>query len=405
MPEFSFIALTAAGAEQKGSITADTPADASRELKNRGLLPVSVAAQSVLSRDISISFFEKKPRVRDLSVFCRQFVSILDAGVPVISALEMLSEQTENKLLANALSDIRLKVETGESLTEAMRRHVGIFGEMCVSLISAGEASGSLSTSFYRMAEQYEKDAKIRGMVKKASVYPTIILIVTVVVIGVMLTLVVPTFQDIFEQLGSELPALTLGVVAVSDFMQAYWFYVVLMLAGAVVIIRLFARSTAGRYAFGRLFLKAPVIRQFVVKTASARMARTLSTLIGSGIPLIEALEIVANTMSNIIFRDALMSARDDVSMGSTLSETLRSAKIFPPLVYQMLRIGEESGNIEGMLGKIADYYDEESEAATQALMSMLEPAIIILMAAVVGTIIMSVMLPLADMYGQLENL
>jgi len=405
MPEFSYVAMTSAGAEQKGSLSADDIGEATRELKNRGLLPVTVAAQSALSKDINISFLEKKPKVRDLSVFCRSFVSILDAGVPVIAALAMLSEQTENTMLSKAIADIRIKVETGESLTQAMSRHTNIFGEMCISLVSAGEASGSLSTSFYRMAEQYEKDAKIKGMIKKASIYPSVILVVTIAVVIVMLAVVVPTFEDIFNQLGGELPALTRGVVAVSGFIKERWYVLAAFAVAFIVGIRLFSRSTPGKYLFAGIALKLPVVRMFVTKTSSARMTRTLSTLIGSGIPIIEGLEIVSNTMSNIIFRDAVIRARDAVAMGSSLSETLKAAKIFPPLVYQMLAIGEESGNIEGMLAKIADYYDAESEAATQALMSMLEPAIIIVMALVVGVIIMSVMMPMAGMYGQLENL
>jgi type IV pilus assembly protein PilC len=405
LPEFSYIALSGTGAEQKGSLKADTAQAVTQELKNRGLLPVTITAQSVLSRDLNIGLFQKKPKTRDLSIFCRQFVSILDAGVPVVSALEMLSEQTENKLLSETITEIRLDVETGESLTSAMSKHAKIFGSMFVSLVAAGESSGSLSNSFARMAEQYEKDAKIRSMVKRASIYPIIIMLVTVVVIGVMLTVVVPTFQDIFNELGGELPALTRGVVAVSQFMQRNWYLVAIALVAAAVLLRLFSRSDAGKYFFGKLSLKLPVIRIFVVKTSSARMARTLSTLIGSGIPIIDALEITADTMSNVYFRDALTGAREDVSMGSALSETLRGSGIFPPLVYQMLKIGEESGNIEGMLSRIANYYDEESEAATSSLMAMLEPAIIIVMAAVVGTIIMSVMLPLANMYGQLESL
>ena len=405
MPEYSYTALTAAGVEQKSSITANSPEDALRELKAKQLLPIHIGTPSILSRDINISFMEKRPRPRDLSVFCRSFVSILDAGVPVIAALAMLSEQTENKILASALSDIRMHVETGESLTTAMQRHVSIFGDMCISLVSAGEASGSLSLSFSRMAEQYEKDAKIKSMIRKASVYPIIILIVMIAVVIVMLVMVIPTFQDIFAQLGSELPAITLAVVAASDFLKVYWYICVAAVAALIIAFRLFARSLPGRYLFSRLSLKLPVVKMFVVKTSSARMSRTLSTLIGAGIPLIDAIDIVADSMTNLVFRDVMVRAREDVSMGSALSETLRSARVFPPLVYQMLSIGEESGNIEGMLGKIADYYDEESEAATATLMGMLEPMIIILMALVVGVIIMSVMAPLGGMYAQLENL
>ena len=405
MAEFSYIAISSAGIEQKGTILADTAEAVSAELKSRGLVPVKVAAQSALSKDISISFLEKKPKSRDLSVFCRQFVSILDAGVPVISALEMLSAQTENKVLAKAIRETRLSVEMGESLTSAMNQHVKLFGTMFISMISAGEASGSLSNSFTRMADQYDKESRIRSLIKKATTYPIVILIITIAVVVVMLSIVVPTFQDIFDQLGGELPGLTKAVVAASGFMQANWYFVIGGVIVLVVLIRSFAKTTTGKYFFGGLTLKLPVIKNFVTKTSSAKMSRTLSTLLSAGIPLIDALEITGRTMTNVYFHDALDNARSDVAMGSPLSETLRNSKIFPPLVYQMLTIGEETGNIDGMLTKIADYYEEESEAATQQVTAMLEPAIIVVMAGLVGTIIMAVMLPLASMYGQLENL
>ena len=405
MAEFSYVAISSTGAEQKGTILADTVEAVSAELKQRGLVPVKVSAQSALSKDISISFLEKKPKSRDLSVFCRQFVSILDAGVPVISALEMLSEQTENKVLAKAIRETRLSVEMGESLTTAMNQHVKLFGTMFISMVSAGEASGSLSNSFTRMADQYDKESRIRSLIKKATTYPIVILIVTIAVVIVMLSMVVPTFQDIFNQLDSELPGLTKAVVAASDFMSQNWYFVIGGIIVVVLILRNFAKTKTGKYFFGKVTLRLPVIKNFVTKTASAKMSRTLSTLLSAGIPLIDALEITSRTMTNVYFRDAIDNARTDVSMGSPLSETLRNSKIFPPLVYQMLTIGEETGNIDGMLTKIADYYEEESEAATQQVTAMLEPAIIIVMALLVGTIIMAVMLPLASMYGQLENL
>ena len=368
-------------------------------------MPVALRAQSVLSRNLEISFLQKKPKSRDLSVFFRSFVSIFDAGVPVISALAMLAEQTANKMLAAAIADIRRRVETGESLTSAMRAHVKIFGEMCVSITSAGEISGSLATSFRRMAEQYERDAKIRLTLKKASVYPIVILIVTVAVIALMLTMVVPTFEDIFAQLGGELPAITRFVVSLSELLRAYWYVVFALAVGTVTAVKAFSKTDSGRYLFSRISLKTPLLGAFITKSSAARFSRTLSTLIAAGFPLIEALEIVARTMKNLLFREAILNARDVVSMGSALSETLRNSKIFPPLVHQMLNIGEESGNIEGMLSKIADYYQEETETATKTLMSILEPAIIVLLALVVGVIIMSIIIPMGEIYSQLENL
>ena len=231
------------------------------------------------------------------------------------------------------------------------------------------------------------------------------ILVVTIFVVAAMLIIVVPTFQEIFDEIGTTLPALTRTVVVMSNFMTSYWYIVAVVIATLVAAVRTFAKTVAGKYFFSRLSLRLPVVKTFVVKTSSAKVGRTLSTLISSGIPLIEALEITAQTLENLRFRDEIENAKADVSMGTPLSDSLRHGKLFPPLVYQMLNIGEESGTSEHMLTKIADYYEEESEQAMQQLMSLLEPCIIILMAVLVGTIIMSVMLPLAQLYGQIGNI
>ena len=405
MQDFNYIAVGADGKEQRGSITSAAKETVAAELKSRGLTPVRISAPSLLTQDVEIGFLKKKPKPRDLSVFCRQFVSILNAGVPVVSALEMLAEQTENKTLKAAITDIRLAVEIGESLTSAMAAHVNLFGTMLISLVSAGEASGSLPNSFTRMADQYEKDTRIKAMMKKATIYPMVILIVTILVVAAMLVVVVPTFEEIFSEIGTSLPALTRGVVAMSNFMTAHWYIVFGVLIVAIFGLRRFSKTSIGKYFFSRLTLKLPVFKTFVIKTSSAKVGRTLSTLIGSGLPLIESLEITAQTLGNLCFRDEVENAKTDVAMGTPLSESLRHGGLFPPLVYQMLNIGEESGTSEHMLTKIADYFEEESEQAMQQLMSLLEPSIIVVMAGLVGTIIISVMLPLVQLYGQIGNL
>jgi len=405
MQDFSYIAVSANGAEQKGTLSALSPEQVAAELKSRGLTPLRITAPSILSRDVEIGFLKKRPKARDLSVFCRQFVSILNAGVPVVAALEMLSEQTENKILANAITEIRLAVEIGDSLTSAMNTHVDIFGSMLISLVAAGEASGSLPNSFSRMADQYEKDARLRGMMKKATIYPMVILIVTIVVVAAMLVFVVPTFQSIFDELGTSLPALTQFVVAASRFMTSYWYIVFAVAIAVVMSLKAFSKKTLGKQFFSALTLRLPVFKKFVVKTSSAKMGRTLSTLMGSGIPLIESLEITAQTMTNMRFMDELENAKSDVAMGTPLSESLRSGRLFPALVYQMLNIGEESGSSEQMLTKIADYFEEEAEQSMQQLMALLEPAIIVIMAVFVGTIIMAVMLPMFQLFSSIGNM
>jgi type IV pilus assembly protein PilC len=409
LTEFNYVAVTNDGREAKGRITAGDERAARAELKRQNLLVVKIAQINALSRDIDFSdlaIFKKKPKSRDLSVFCRQFVSIINAGVPVIAALEMLAEQTANKVLSKAITETRISVEKGESLADSMRKNEAIFGgRMFISLVTAGEASGTLEISFSRMAEQFEKDTKLNDMVKKASVYPIVVLIVLVAVIGVMLIVVVPSFVGIFDELGTGLPAITMMVVNASNFMKARWYVVLIVVVGAIIAIREYAKTTSGKALYSRVTLKLPVIGDLIVKSSSARMSRTIGTLLAAGIPLIQSLEITANSMTNFLFRDKLMSAREDVAMGNALSDSIRKGSLFPPLVYQMMRIGEESGDMDSMLGKIADFYDQEVEAATQRVIALVEPAIIIIMAVVVGFIVMSIMLPLVNMYGALDNL
>lgn len=405
MPVYNYVALSGGGSETKGTLTADNTEKARIELKRMDLMPITIEEQGALSKDINITFLEKKPKPRDLSVFCRQFVSILDAGVPVVKALDILAGQTENKKLRAAIQNIRMTVEKGESLAAAFGYHIDIFGGMFISLVRAGEESGSLSVSLERMAIQYEKSARLQATIKKASIYPVVLLVVMVAVVILMLVMVIPQFESMFVDLGTSLPAITIAVMNMSEYLQGNWYIVVLVIAAVVVGFRLFVRTPLGHMLFSRLTFRLPVIKNQVIKSSAARMSRTMSTLMAAGIPLIDALDIAAGTMTNALFRDALLEAKDDVAMGGTLSESIERTKVFPPMVYQMIAIGEESGDIDGMMTKVADYFDEEVEAATQAMMALMEPAIIIVMALVVGVVIMSVMAPMAEMYSALDNL
>ncbi len=404
MPSYSYTAIDSAGKDRKGSIDAETKEQARELLKAKELFILSIGEQNLMTRDINVSF-GGKPKARDMSIFCRQFVSIVGAGVTVIDALEMLSEQTENKLLKRAIAEAKVAVEKGESLAEAMGRNRKVFTEMFITMIEAGEASGSLETSFMRMAVQFEKEARIKALVRKASIYPSVVAFVAVVVVIAMLTFVVPTFQEMFDDLGTQLPAITLFVIALSDFMQHFWYLVVGGIVLLVISLRYFSGTYAGKRTFGKLAMRLPLLGKLTVKTACSRFARTLSTLMAAGLPLMDALEITANTMTNIYFKEALLDAQESVSMGTSLSEPLQRSRIFPSLVWHMVKIGEEAGSMETMLDKLADYYDEEVEIATQSLMAALEPAIIVFLAVVIGTIIISIISPMAQMYSGLQNI
>jgi type IV pilus assembly protein PilC len=400
---FSYTAIDKTGKDRKGSIDADSKEKAREALKSDGMLPLTIGEQNLMTRDININI-GGKPKARDMSIFCRQFVSIVGAGVTIIDAMEMLSEQTENKILKKAILETKIAVEKGESLADAMRVNKTVFTDIFITMVEAGEASGSLEISFSRMADQFEKEAKLKALVKKASIYPTVVAVVAVGVVIAMLTFIVPTFQQMFDDLGTKLPAITLFVVSLSDFMQKYWYVVIAVIVLLVVFVKYAQTTDAGKRFFGKIALKAPLFGKLAVKTASSRLARTLSTLLAAGLPLIDALEITSNVMTNIFFKEAIAEAKEDVTMGTSLSEPLYRGKLFPPLVCHMLKIGEESGNIESMLDKLADYYEDEVEIATQSLMAALEPLIIILLAGIIGTIIIAILMPMASMYSGLEN-
>lgn len=404
MATWGYVAVDKNGKELKGSRDADSKEQALRELKNQGLIVLDVTEQNALTKDINIDF-GGKPTPRDLSVFCRQFASIARAGVTIIQTLNMLAEQTENVKMQKALHAVRADVEKGESFADSLAQHPNVFPELLVQMVRAGEASGSLETAMERMALQFERSAKTKALVKKAMIYPIVVAIVAVIVVIVMLVKVIPSYIDMFEQLGTELPGITLAVIAASDFIQHRWYILLPIIIGIVVALRAYGKTSSGKHLFGKLQLKIPAVKNLVVKSASAQMARTLSTLLTAGVPLVEAVDIVAETMTNIWFKEALKNAVEQIMIGVPLSQPVQTCGLFPPMVYHMMHIGEEAGSTEEMLNKLADYYEEEVELAVQSLMAAMEPMIIIVLAGIVGLLIASVMAPMVTMYSALENI
>lgn len=403
METFSYKAVTKDGRDKKGTLEADSRSEAVRKLKDLGLIPTAVEKQNLLEKDIEFSFgAKKKISDRDLSVFSRQFASILKAGVSIVNSLEMLSDQTENKNLRKALLQVQSSVEKGETLAGSMRQSSEVFPSLLVSMVEAGESSGNLEKTFEQMAVQFEKNAKLKGQVKKAMMYPMILCVVAVAVVAVMMMYVIPNFMEMFEELGSNLPLATVIVIHISNVFIHYWYMMILGVIAIVAAYKLYVRSDGGRHAVDALKLKIPVFGKLIQKTACAQFSRTLSTLIQSGMPMIQAIEITAGTMSNVLFKDALLKAKSGVSLGLPLSRQLEQTKLFPPMVVHMIGIGEEAGSIEEMLGNIADYYDEEVEVTTQQATALMEPMIIVVMAVLVGGIIMAVYGPMIELYNTL---
>lgn len=403
METFSYKAVTKDGRDKKGTLEAESRNEAVRKLKDSGLIPTAVEKQNLLEKDIELPFLgKKKISDRDLSVFCRQFASILRAGVSIVNSLEMLSDQTENKNLRKALLQVQSSVEKGETLAGSMRQNSEVFPSLLISMVEAGESSGNLEKTFEQMAVQFEKNAKLKGQVKKAMMYPIILCVVAVAVVAVMMMYVIPNFMQMFEELGSDLPLATVIVISISNVFIHYWYVMILVLIAIVAAYKFYVRSDGGRHTVDALKLKIPVFGKLIQKTACAQFSRTLSTLIQSGMPMIQAIEITAGTMSNVLFRDALLKARSGVGLGLPLSRQLEQTKLFPPMVVHMIGIGEEAGSIEEMLGNIANYYDEEVEVTTQQATALMEPLIIVVMAVLVCGIIMAIYGPMIELYNTL---
>lgn len=404
MPGFSYVAVDKRGKEKRGSLEAENRERAMEQLKADGLIPVSVREQGALNKDIDFSI-GRKVKPRDLSVFCRQFVSITQAGVPMKEALQMLSEQTENKWLKRGVSDVLLTVEKGNTLADAMRGQPDIFPPMLINMVEAGEQSGSLEKSFDRMAVQFEKEAKLKATIRKATIYPVVLIIAAIAVVAVVLLFVIPIFVDMFADMDVEMPALTVFVMNLSTWVAAKWYFILGGIVLLVVLYHLIYKTPAGRYAIDEIKMKMPLFGKLTVKTACAQFARVMSTLLSSGISTIDALETVSRIVGNIHFTNAFLDAREEVMKGIPLSEPLQTSGLFPPMVYHMTGIGEETGNMESMLDKLADYYDEEVEMTTQTVLAAMEPMIILFMGVIIGVLVVSVIMPIGTMYSGLDNL
>ena len=404
MASYGYEAINKTGKDVRGSIEAESMEKARADLKSQGMTILNLTEQNALTKDINIDI-GGKPKARDLSVFCRQFVSMVRAGVTILDALKMLADATENKKLKKAIQEVRISAEKGESLADSLAQHPKIFPSLMINMVAAGEASGSLDKSMERMAVQFERSNKTKSMVKKAMTYPIVVCIVAIAVVIVMLVVVIPNYAEMFADMGSELPGITLAVMAASNFVKEKWILLIIIVAALAFGFVNFKASNTGKHVMGKLALKIPAVANLVTKSASAQMARTLSTLMGAGVPLVEAVEIVSRTMENVWFKEALENAKDEIVIGRPLSEPLQTCGLFPPMVYHMVRIGEETGNTEEMLDKLADYYEEEVEMAVQTLMAALEPAIIIVLAGIVGVLIGACMAPMLKLYQDLGNL
>ena len=397
MPSYSYVAVSGRGKRVRDSMEAASLDMAKNSLRGAGYTILEIREQNALNRDIELPFLGN-PTSKDMAIFCRQFVSILRAGVPVSTVLAMLGQQTENKKLSAAIREMQADIEKGETLAGSMRKHGKIFANMLVNMVAAGEESGNLEDSFRQMELYFEKMKRTKSAVIRAMIYPCILLVAMIVVLIVMMTRIVPMFLQTFEEMGTELPAITRGVMAVSNWFIDWWWLLAAILIALIVGGIFFNRTLRGRHFFGLIARKAPVFGRLTVRSACATLCRTLSLLLASGLTLIESLDLAANNLSNIYFEEAVRTVRGLVSEGWTLAAALRETRLFPAMVTNLSGVGEETGDLQDMLAKVADYYDDEVEEATKRLLALLEPAIIIFMALFVVIIVLSIFLPMLSM-------
>ena len=397
MPGFNYTAINRNGKRVRSSLDASSIETAKSSLRGAGYTILDIKEQTTLNRDIEIPFLGN-PKAKDMAVFCRQFVSILRAGVSVASVLAMLGQQTGNKKLRAAIREMQADVEKGESLATSMRRHPKIFPAILVNMVSAGEASGNLEESFRQMELYFERSKRTKSKVTSAMIYPCVLIVVMIIVLIVMMTKIIPNFLKTFEDMDAELPKLTLGVMAVCEWFKSWWWVPLLVLAALIVGGVLFHRTDKGKHFFGWLARKTPVVGNLTVKTACATFCRTMEVLIGSGLTLTDSMDLAASNMGNIYYLEAIRDARALVAEGTPLRESLVRTGIFPPMVSNLVGVGEETGDLQSMMGKVADYYDEEVDEATKKLLNLMEPAIIIVMAVFVVIIVLAIYLPMINM-------
>ncbi len=401
MATFNYKVVDRDGKNKKGTIEASNKDGAEKKLKADGYTIMSLTEQS---SPLAGGFFKKKVKSKDLAVFCKQFSSVIRAGVTIISALELMGDQIENPTLRKAIMDAKTYVEKGGTLSDAMRINPSIFPPIMINMVAAGEMSGNLEVCLDRLTEHFEKDNALASKIKGAMTYPIVVFIVMIAVVIVVMVMVIPNFTSMFEEMGTDLPLATRIMVALSDFIIHKWWLLIIIVAAIVVGVKAFKRSQVGEQLFANIGLKAPIFGNLNIKSACSRFARTMSTLMASGISMIDAVEQVAKMMDNKIIRDGLLDAKTQVAKGVPLSKPLKDMEMLPPMLSAMTKIGEETGDIEEMLSKVADYYDEEVEAATNALTAAMEPMIMVVLALIVGMIVAAVYGPIMSMYSALDG-
>ena len=399
MPSFEWKGRGRGGQDQTGVLIADSKEAVISTLRRQQIVVTAVKERG---KELAFPKFGGKVPQKKIAIFTRQFSVMIDAGLPLVQCLEVLGNQQEHKVFRRVLLQVRQDVETGQSLADSMRKHPKVFSDLYTNMVAAGEAGGILDTILQRLANYIEKAVRLNGQVKAAMIYPTAVIAIAAIVVTIILWKVIPVFAALFNQLGAELPFPTVVVIAMSNFIGDFWWLIAIVLVALWIFLKRYHATYKGRRVLDGYMLRLPVLGMLLRKIAVARFCRTLATLTSSGVPILDGLMITAKTSGNAIVEDAIIATRKSVEEGKTISEPLSDTDVFPPMVVQMIAVGEQTGALDTMLSKIAEFYEEEVDVAVAGLMKLLEPVMIALLGVVIGGIVIAMYLPIFSLIGQL---
>ncbi len=397
MPTFTYTARAVNGELRTASLEAPSREEVVAQLRRQRMSVVKVDEETKKTKA------RGSIKMRDIVIFTRQFSTMINAGLPLVQALDILAKQTENKVLADVTRAVVFDVESGHTVADALGKHPNAFSELYVNMVAAGEAGGILDTILMRLATFMEKNDALIRKVKGAMIYPGVIMSVAVIAIAVLLIFVIPVFESMFASVGLALPLPTRIVIGLSRFLKGYWWLIGAVMGGSFFMLKRYYASPTGKLNIDKLLLKMPVLGDVLRKSAVSRFTRTLGTLISSGVSILDGLEITAKTAGNRVIQDAIMASRASIAGGDTIAAPLQKSAVFPPMVISMIAVGEQTGGLDEMLSKIADFYDEEVDAAVSGLLSLLEPIMIVFLGVVVGGMVVAMYLPIFDMINAVQ--
>jgi type IV pilus assembly protein PilC len=402
MAKFQWEARSKTGSAQKGVMDAPSQAMVEAQLKKYGFSGITIKEEGKgMKKELKLpGFGKKKVQTKEIVIFTRQFATMIDSGLPLVQCLEILSSQQENRTFKDVLVKVKESVESGSTFADALSKHPAVFDKLYVNLVAAGEVGGILDTILNRLAAYTEKSMKLKKQIKGAMVYPATVMSIAIIVVGVILVFVIPTFAAMFAEYGGELPAPTRIVIGLSNFIVKYFVLILIAIFGIIFAVKKYYATANGRKTIDRLALRAPIFGQLIRKVSVAKFTRTLGTLISSGVPILDGLDIVAKTAGNVIVEEAIMKVRQAISEGKTIAEPLQQSGVFPPMVVQMIAVGEATGAMDAMLSKIADFYDDEVDDAVGALTAMMEPLLMVFLGVVVGGMVIAMYLPIFKIAG-----